>query len=177
MNSLWNNIFRTKLDEESLAAFLARVQVFSELEKNDLLYLEKLIHVRSYHPGETVFEQGDPGSGMYIIRNGRVSIFTRDDNGGEEELTVLGPGDFFGETTIASPAPRTFSAKAKETTELIGLFRPELLSTAEKRPEIANRILFGLIHVISERLQTATVEIRHLQLQLQAADAAQQRAE
>ena len=165
MDSLWNNFFRSKLDEESLPAFLARVQVFAELEKGDLNYLEQLVHVRNYAANETVFEQDDPGTGMYIIRSGRVMIFTRDGSGTEEELTTLGSGDFFGETTIASPAPRTFSARTTENTELLGLFRPELLTTASKRPEIANRILFGLIRVISERLQTATVEIRRLQLQ------------
>jgi len=166
MNSLWNNIFRSKSDEESLAGFIAKVPVFTELEKRDLNYLETLIHVRNYHSQETVFEQGDPGSGMYIIRSGHVVIFTRDNQDAEEELAILGPGDFFGETTLASPAPRTVSARTAEGTELLGLFRSDLLATAIKHPEIANRILFGLTKVISERLQTATLEIRGLQRKL-----------
>lgn len=163
MNSLWNNIFRSKIDEESLAGFIAKVPVFTELEKRDLYYLENLIHVRSYRSQETVFEQGDPGSGMYIIRSGRVMIFTRDNHDAEEELAVLGPGDFFGETTLASPAPRTVSARTAENTELLGLFRSDLLATATKHPDIANRILLGLTKMISERLQAATLEIRRLQ--------------
>ena len=39
MNTLWNNIFRSKLDEETLGGFLAKVPVFTELEKRDLGYL------------------------------------------------------------------------------------------------------------------------------------------
>lgn len=166
MNSLWNNIFRSKIDEESLAGFLAKIPVFTELEKRDLGYLETLIHVRNYTAQETVFEQSDPGSGMYIIRTGHVVIFTRDSHDREEELAILGPGDFFGETTLASPAPRTVSARTTEGTELLGLFRSDLLATATKHPEMANRILFGLTKMISERLQAATLEIRGLQHKL-----------
>ena len=163
MNSLWSNIFRSKVDEESLTGFLAKVPIFTELEKRDLSYLEKLVHVRNYHAQEIIFEQGDPGSGMYIIRSGHVTIFTRDNHDNEEELAILGPGDFFGETTLASPASREVSSRTTEATELLGLFRSDLLATSTKHPDIANHILLGLTKMISERLQTATIALRRLQ--------------
>jgi len=166
MSGLWESIFRSKTDEETLAGFLAKIPVFSELGKRDLSYLENLVHVRNYKSHETVFEQGDPGSGLYIIRSGGVAIFTRDSHDREEELAILGPGDFFGETTLASPAPRTVSARTTESCELLGLFRSDLLATSDKHPEIANRILFGLTKMISERLQTATLQLRNLQQRL-----------
>ncbi|SDD77900.1 cyclic nucleotide-binding domain-containing protein [Desulfuromonas thiophila] len=162
MRPQWSALFRTKPEEESLALFLARVPVFSALKKRDLPYLERLIHLRRYQSEETVYEQGDPGSGMYIIRSGRVSLFTRDARNRKEELTVLGPGDFFGETTLAAPAARMVSAATLENAELIGLFRSDLLATADTHPDIANRILLGLTMVISERLQAATLELRRL---------------
>lgn len=168
MNSPWDTIFRSKVDEESLAGFLAKVPIFSGLEKRGLNYLEQLIHVRSYRPQETVFEQGDPGSGMYLIRTGRVQIFTRNSQEREEALANLGPGDFFGETTLASPSPRTFSARTSEGSELLGLFRSDLLATGNKHPEIANHILLGLTRMLSERLQAATLEIRRLHAELNA---------
>ena len=171
MNSLWESIFRSKTEEETLSGFLAKIPVFSELGKRDLNYLENLVHVRNYKAQETVFEQGDPGSGLYIIRSGGVTIFTRDGHDHEEELTTLGPGDFFGETTLASPAPRTVSARTTESSELLGLFRSDLLATSDKHPEIANRILFGLTKMISERMQTATLQLRNMQQRLTDRDA------
>ncbi|MBN2646072.1 MAG: cyclic nucleotide-binding domain-containing protein [Desulfuromonadaceae bacterium] len=158
----WSRIFRHKSEEETLGGFLAKVPIFSSLKNRDLAYLEKLVHVRTYHPQEIVYEQGDPGSGLYIIRSGRVSLFTRDAQDRKEELILLGPGDFFGETTLAAPAARMVSASALENCELIGLFRSDLLATADKHPEIANRILLGLTMVVSERLQAATLELRRL---------------
>ncbi|MCK4509213.1 MAG: hypothetical protein KAU27_11755, partial [Desulfuromonadales bacterium] len=66
MDPLWTNIFRKKLDEESLAYFLKNLPIFSELSPRALTILEELVHVRSYKAHETVFEEGDPGSGMYM---------------------------------------------------------------------------------------------------------------
>lgn len=162
MNPLWSNIFRKKADEESLAGFLGSIPVFSDLNPRDLKFLESLVHVRNFKPHETVFEEGDPGSGMYLIRTGRVKVLLRRNDGREDELAQLVPGDFFGETTLAAPAPRTATVRTQDTTELIGLFRADLLEAAQKHPGIANKLLFGLTRVVSERLQAAAHEIARL---------------
>lgn len=163
MNLLWSNIFRKKPEEESLACFLGTVPVFSELGGRELAYLESLVHIRRYAHRETVFEEGDTGSGMYVIRTGKVEIFLRNIEGREETLALLGPGDFFGETTLTAPATRTASARALEATELLGLFRADLLETMQRHPGIASEILLGLTRTISERLQVMGQEIRRLQ--------------
>lgn len=168
VNPLWDNIFRRKTDEESIARFLRSVPVFAELKERDFVFLESLVHLRRYTPQEIVFAEGDPGSGMYVIRCGRVQIFTLGGEEQEEELASLGGGDFFGETTLTAPATRTASARALETTELIGLFRADLLELAQKQPALANRILLGLTRVVSERLQAAAHEVRRLKAALEA---------
>ncbi len=162
MDPLWINIFRKKLDEESLAYFLKHLPIFAELSPRALATLENLVHVRNYETYETIFEEGDPGSGMYMIRNGSVQIYACDQNGAEEELARLIPGDFFGETTLTAPAPRSASARTMEATELVGLFRADILELAERKPSISSSILLGLTRIVSERLQAASQEIRRL---------------
>jgi len=168
LNPVWDNIFRKKGEEESIARFLGSVPVFAELREKDISFLESLVHLRRYAPQETVFEEGDPGSGMYIIRAGRVAIFSRGSDRREEELATLGCGDFFGETTLTAPAPRSASARTLEGTELVGLFRADLLELAQKHPSVANRILLSLTRIVSERLQAAAHEIRRLNAALEA---------
>lgn len=163
MDPLWTNIFRKKLDEDSLAYFLKHLPIFSELSPRALTILENVVHVRNYTANETVFEEGDPGSGMYMIRSGTVKIHAMNEHGEEDELARLCPGDFFGETTLTAPAPRSASARTLEVTELVGLFRADILELAEKHPGVANNILLGLTRVVSERLQSASLEIRRLQ--------------
>lgn len=165
MDPLWINIFRKKLDDESLAYFLKHLPIFSELSPRALSTLENLVHVRNYEAHETIFEEGDPGSGMYMIRSGSVKIYAYDQSGAEDELAHLIPGDFFGETTLTAPAPRSASARTMETTELVGLFRADILELAERKPSISSGILLGLTQVVSERLQAASQEIRRLRIQ------------
>ena len=165
MDPLWSNIFRKKLDDDSLAYFLKHLPIFTELSPRALSIIENLVHLRSYKAHETVFEEGDPGSGMYMIRSGAVRIFTRDKHDVEQELAYLSPGDFFGETTLTAPAPRSASARTLETTELVGLFRADILELAEKYPAISSSLFLGLTRVVSERLQAATQELRRLQKQ------------
>lgn len=162
MDPLWNNIFRKKLAEDSLAYFLGSLPMFSDLNGREIRQLERMVHVRNYREMETIFEEGDPGTGMYMIRTGAVSISVEKSNGEEEELATLGPGDFFGETTLTAPAPRTATATTTEKSELIGLFRADLSQLVERRPAMTSRILMGLTRIISERLQTASMEIRTL---------------
>ena len=166
MDPLWTNIFQKKQDEESLPYFLKHLPIFSDLSPRALAILEGIVHVRSYKANETVFEEGDPGSGMYMIRSGMVNIYANSQRGIEEELARLGPGDFFGETTLTAPAPRTASARTLENTELIGLFRADILELVERKPAISSSIFLGLTRVVSERLQAASLEIRRLQNQL-----------
>lgn len=166
MDPLWNSIFRKKLDEESLTYFLKHLPIFSELSPRALSVLEGLVHVRSYTDHETIFEQGDPGSGMYMIRSGSVQIYAKNENSVEDELARLIPGDFFGETTLTAPAPRSAYARTLEATELVGLFRADILELAQRQPSISSNILLGLTRVVSERLQAASLEIRRLQNQI-----------
>lgn len=166
MNPLWSNLFRKKHAEESLAFFLGSIPVFAEMNARELSYLESRVHSRSYTKQEMVFAEGDPGSGIYMIRSGMVKIFAHESDGREVELSVLGPGDFFGETTLAAPSVRMASARTIEKSELIGLFRADLLETLQKHPVIANKILMGLTRVMGDRLQAAGEEIRRLEKQL-----------
>ena len=163
MDPLWSNIFRNKRDEDSLQHFLKSLPIFAGLSAKDLKILEVALHQRSYKANETVFEENDPGSGMYMVRKGGVRIYVRKADGNEEELALLGPGDFFGETTLTAPAPRSASVRTTDATELIGLFRSDLLELSGRYATLTRNVLFGLTRVISERLQASSHEIRRLQ--------------
>ena len=165
MNPLWSNIFHKKLEEESIAYFLGSVPIFSDLGKRSRIHLESLVHLRTYRANEVIFEAGDPGSGMYIIRSGLVQIFNRTAKDGELEVTRLAQRDFFGETTLAAPSKRTASARALEPTVLIGLFRADLMELAKKNPAVTYKIMLSLSKVISERLHFADQKLAELRQQ------------
>lgn len=171
MHPLWRSLVRKNPDEESLGYFLAASPLFADLSPREIHQMEKLVHLRHYDPRELVFSEGDPGSGIYLIRSGRVQIFTSGRQGGEEDLALLGTGDLFGETTLAAPAMRTASARTLEKSELVGLFRADLLELIQKHPALANKLLLGLTRLMSDRLTAAGQELRRLQLALADSEA------
>lgn len=170
MNPFWSNIFRSSGYEATLAYFLGTVPIFSKLKKRELNFLETIVHVRNYEADETVFEEGDIGSGMYAIRSGQVVIYSRDERGREIEQVTLEPGDFFGEVALTASRPRIASARTTDTTVLVGLFRSDMLEAVRKYPAIAANILLGLTRVISDRLHRSHLLTQELKRQQATTD-------
>jgi ABC-2 type transport system ATP-binding protein len=72
--------------------------------------------------GAVIFRQGDSGDEMFIIAEGRVALSIAVE-GHEQQLAVLGPGEFFGELSLLSGAARTATATATEETALFAIGR------------------------------------------------------
>jgi putative ABC transport system ATP-binding protein len=70
--------------------------------------------------GEVLFRQGDPSDLVYLVQSGEVEIVRERDNGTEEKVTVIGPGQYFGELGPLLNLPRSASARAIGPTVLTG---------------------------------------------------------
>lgn len=162
-SSFWSNFFRPPSDNSDLERSLKTIPLFAHLTPKDLKLLINLIHNRSYLAGEYVFFQGDPGIGLYIIRDGEVIIQRQ--TSGEEiiSLATFGKGDFFGELALVDGEKRSASAIAKLDTRLGVIFKPDLDDFIEKFPKKGVKILQGIAHIIAERLRRLNEE--HIALQ------------
>ncbi len=165
MNPFWSNIFRNRGYEKTLAYFLGTMPMFNKLDKRELAFLEHIVHIRNYHSDETVFSQGDVGSGMYFIRSGEVEIFTEEEHGSEEKQAILTAGDFFGEVALTASRPRCASARTTEPTVLIGLFRSDIIEAVRRHPAPTAKIMLGLNRVIADRLLQCNLQLETLKRQ------------
>jgi len=107
--------------------------------------------------GRVIFKEGAPGDTMYIIQKGRIKITKRVDNV-EKILMVLGKGDFFGEMALIRNTPRTATATAVDTCELLAFNRDGFLSMISKNSNIA----MNIIEKLCIRLEKADNQIRDL---------------
>ncbi|MFB3057166.1 MAG: cyclic nucleotide-binding domain-containing protein, partial [Ignavibacteriaceae bacterium] len=69
-SSFWTNIFNYPTEKSDLQFSLHSIPLFESLSKKDLTLILNIIHSRSYLTGEYIFYQGDPGIGLYVIREG-----------------------------------------------------------------------------------------------------------
>jgi len=172
-DSLWGNIFGKKEKViRSIENVLKEVPIFSTLQKRELRNVALIVHERKYTQGEYIFYQDDPGLGMYIIKEGEVSIKLEVP---EKELVRLKEGAFFGELALLDESPRSASAVAATSADLIGFFRPDLFKLIEKNPSAGLKIVLKLAQIIGERLRNtnqnfskAQAELGKLRAQLEA---------
>jgi CRP-like cAMP-binding protein len=143
---------------------LRAVPLFAELSTGQLKKVARILHHRTYQPGEVVFREGDPGAGMYLIHHGAVRIVIRLPDGAERELAVLTDRHFFGEMALLEEAPRSASAVAVQRTELLGFFQPDLESLVERDSRLGSLILWNLARLMASRLR-ATNEAMKAQRQ------------
>lgn len=160
----WTNIFKLNtVVEENIFSVLKRVPIFQDLSFKELKSIERILHRRTYKTDEIIFNENEPGVGMYIIESGKVHITLGKEN---KLLVLLSRGDFFGEMALILEGQRTASAIAKDQTKLLGFFQPDLFHLLETSPRVGNKILQRLSQMIAERLRLGTIENRQLKTRL-----------
>jgi CRP/FNR family cyclic AMP-dependent transcriptional regulator len=159
-DGIWGNIFRLERKKDALAEILKNVPLFKDLTTKELLILEKLIHNRTFEAGEPVFVESEPGSGMYVIRTGRVDVVLKHKSEQPLVLAELETGDFFGEMALLGDSARSASAICRERSELIGFFHPDLEEIINLHPAMGAKITFGLAKTLSDRLRYTNAQLR-----------------
>jgi CRP-like cAMP-binding protein len=162
-DALWRNVFRKNQNQsESVLNTLKKVPIFKALNKTELSEFDKIIHRRKYKENETIFFEGEPGVGMYIIQEGQVGIYKQTAGQEKEELARLKAGEFFGELALLDESPRSATAVALEDSKILGLYQPDLFALIERKPRLGNTFLFQLALLIGERLKNTNEELQTL---------------
>lgn len=100
--------------------------------------------------GDFIFREGDLGTEMYIVQEGRVEILQRVQDGSEKPLAVLEKGDFFGEMSVLEDLPRTASARAAGDCKLLQINGATFDQMLRGNPEIAVRMMRKLSRRLRE---------------------------
>ena len=137
-----------------LVEFFKQVSLFEDLTRGDLRQLARILHERTYRDGEYIFEEGKPGTAMYIVRGGVVEIVRRKRNGEEVPLVTLEPPATLEElAVVGADVVHWTSGRARGPVSLVAIGRPDLDALGRNFPLLANKILKKLAHIIAMRLQ------------------------
>lgn len=94
--------------------------------------------------GQVLFHEGEPGDRLYVIADGKLKLGRRSADGRENLLSVIGPGEMFGELSLFDPGPRTATATAVADATLYELSHAELIQWLEEYPAVAKHLLEAL---------------------------------
>jgi uncharacterized membrane protein len=139
------------------AALLAEVPFFQMLDAQEREELAQQLDAVELAAGTTVFNYGDPGDSLYVIRRGGVEVFIKDDTGQRISLETPGPGDVFGEISLLDGGPRTASVVVTSDLEALRLSRSHLNLFLTRRPSAA----LDMLSAMGRRLRTTADRLRH----------------
>lgn len=123
---------------------LVRSPMFSQLAPAELEKIAALLRRRRYRAGEPVFREGDPGTALYVVETGEVKILLGGSDGKEVILSLLGPGEFFGDLSLLDGEARSADAVATGPTEVLVLPREDFLRFLREVPAVAVNMLAAL---------------------------------
>jgi signal transduction histidine kinase len=104
---------------------------------------------KTFHDGEVIFKEGDPGDGLYLALQGQVRIAAAIAEDANRTLAIIDPGDFFGEMAALDGERRSASAIAVGETKAMFLPRAAVVDFLERSPRAA----LNLVKEFSQRMR------------------------
>ena len=141
--------------EGNIIPVLRTISLFEGLTFRDLKKIELIAHERTFMPDEVVFQERQPGAGMYFIKKGLIQL-TKTINDERVRIAELGEGEFFGEMSLIEDYPRSAQATALVKTEVLGIFRPDFFDLINQNPRLGSKILLKLSERLASRLRKTT---------------------
>lgn len=121
-----------------------KAALFAGLDDEPIEALVELMTPSTVRRGTTLFREGDTGDELYILVSGKLKVGRTAPDGRENLLSVLGPGEMFGELSLFDPGPRSTTVTAVTETELLGLKHEAMKAWLNARPQAAQNLLRAL---------------------------------
>ena len=120
----------------------------SEADRDGVL---KATRLRRYARNEVVFHEEDPGDCLHLVKDGRLGVQVGLDSGESLTLSVLSPGDAFGELAVlGKPHRRTATVVAWEPAETLSLTGAAFTALCRDNPRIERLVLTLLAERVDE---------------------------
>jgi len=152
---------RSHGEQKTLA--LGEIELFKGRKAETLAALEQVLETRCYKSGDKIFNRGDSGDELFLIRKGAVRIMLPISEKQHHHLGTFGRGSFFGEMAFLDGGVRSANAVAYLDAELYVLSRKTFDNLALEHKKLALSLMEGLASVLASRLRYSNVELRMLE--------------
>jgi CRP-like cAMP-binding protein len=128
----------TKAADESV---IRSAPLFSALNDEEAASLRASMTQVKVSKGHTLFKEGDEGDRLYVVLEGKLKLGTTSIDGRENLLSILGPGEMFGELSLFDPEPRTATATAVTDAKLLALAHDQVIGLVTRHPQASLELL------------------------------------
>lgn len=121
-------------------AVLRRVGLFAVIDGAARRRLAAAVREEIFAAGEPIVRQGEVGTNMFVIEEGRVAVSVTADTGSVTQVAEFGPGDFFGEMSLLTGEPRSATVTALVETRLLTIDKEIFRPCLEAEPRLAEAL-------------------------------------
>ena len=129
-------------------AVLRAVPLFASVADDQLRMLTTMVTRRSAARNGIVMAAGDSTDSLYIVLAGRLKVMMSDSDGKEVILSILGPGEFFGEMGLLDESPA--SVIAIDPSELLCVSKRDFMRCLQENFEMSMAVMRGLVRRLRE---------------------------
>src|SRR4030088_1009374 len=122
-------------------AVLKAVPLFSSFPEDQLRMLAMVVTRKSATRSTTIMAGGDATDSLYIVLSGRLKVMMSDSDGKEVILSILGPGEFFGEMGLIDDEPRSASVVTIEPCELLYISKRDFKKCMAENFEMTQAVM------------------------------------
>ncbi len=140
---------------------LHRMPLFRHLTYQELVRVMNITDVRAYAPNDVILGEGEDGDEMFIVLTGGARVHS-----GDAKITVLGPGQHFGEMALVDKAPRSASVSSEGASKLMVMKRRDFFDIVRKDHDVAVKLLWAFLGVLTERLRNTSRDLGEAREQL-----------
>jgi len=138
---------------------LSACEFFAPIEPSVVPGLADYFEVADYQAGATVFEEGAPGTDLYVIERGSLEVLKATISGEHLALAELRRGQVVGEMAVMDLRPRSATVRAKTDATLLTISRDKLLKMLQENPRAGAALLMRVGQLLSERLRLSSVHL------------------
>jgi CRP/FNR family cyclic AMP-dependent transcriptional regulator len=142
--------------------FLRTVELFADLEDDELAHVLMVAMVKRYRTGNVILTEGARGGHLHVIHQGSVRLSKHVPGAGEEALTILGPGEIFGETEFFDGLAPSAHVIAHTDCAVLSIPHAEVRSLMEHRPALTGKILWALGRTLARRVRESHRQVASL---------------
>lgn len=136
-------------------AELEGIGLFGALDDRILTTLAERLHIETFAADDVVFEAGERGRTLYVVLEGELELVKKSKRGRAVPLTVLQPGDWFGELSLLAVMPRAATARAKRASRLLTLTSADLDALYRQDLKAYALLVMNLARQLSRKLRVA----------------------
>lgn len=139
--------------------FLQGISLFRELTREEITEILHIGRVKELKKDAVIFKEGDRSDSLYIIYEGKVRISKMIPKIGEEALSILEEGNYFGEMSLVEDSSRSAWAIAHTDVVLLEIPLDDFRKLMDRNPTLALKVLKSFVKELSKKLREANEKI------------------